>query len=537
MGAVWTLTGYGVERLLGFGATGEVWRAHELASGDVVALKRLRPGAAGARDLPAQERLGRKAALLAAVRHPHVLPLRSVVPVDDGIVLVLDYAAGGSLDRLLRARGRLTAGEVVTTAGPLAAALAVAHGEGLVHGDVSPANVLYTADGRPLLADLGVARLVGESGRAVDGTPGFVDPVVVAGAEPTTARDVYGLAAVCYRALAGEVVAETRSTGRSRRARRTALRELAPNAPAELVEIVEAGLAPTPRARPDAAAFGARLTSACSATPVRLSVAPPSGAVGRSPAGADPAGADQAGADPAGADPAGNKDLSTHAIRPAAPPPEPASASAPSHSPPSVRQLVLGGTAAVVLAAAMLAGWWWGSAPGVPAGRLLAQPRSTAAPSSPAAVPAPAPAPVPAPAPPPAAADPPTTTDPASWRAVLAGLDGRRAAAFAESNPAVLAEVYVEGSPPYAADVASLRSLVDAGNRARPVRHELQEVRLITRTAAGVTVEVTDEMPAYDVVNSAGAVVGSDPGRGPKSWQVELVLAGDGWRISSLRGA
>lgn len=120
---------------------------------------------------------------------------------------------------------------------------------------------------------------------------------------------------------------------------------------------------------------------------------------------------------------------------------------------------------------------------------------------------------------------------------MLAGLDGRRAVAFAESNPAVLAEVYVEGSPPYAADVASLRSLVDAGNRARPVRHELQEVRLITRTAAGVTVEVTDEMPAYDVVNSAGAVVGSDPGRGPKSWQVELVLAGDGWRISSLRGA
>jgi len=524
VGAVWTLTGYGVERLLGFGATGEVWRAHELASGDVVALKRLRPGAAGARDLPAQERLGREAALLAAVRHPHVLPLRSVVPVDDGIVLVLDYAAGGSLDRLLRARGRLTAGEVVTTAGPLAAALAVAHGEGLVHGDVSPANVLYTADGRPLLADLGVARLVGESGRAVDGTPGFVDPVVVAGAEPTTASDVYSLAAVCYRALAGEVVAETRSTGRSRRARRTALRELAPNAPAELVEIVEAGLAPTPRARPDAAAFGARLTSACSATPVRLSVAPPSGAVGRSPAGADPAGDDPAGDDPAGDDPAGDdpavdKDLATHAIRPAAPPPEPASASAPSHSRPSVRQLVLGGTAAFVLAAAMLAGWWWGSAPGVPAGRLLAQPRSTAAPSSPAA------------------ADPPTTTDPASWRAVLAGLDGRRAVAFAESNPAVLAEVYVEGSPPYAADVASLRSLVDAGNRARPVRHELQEVRLITRTAAGVTVEVTDEMPAYDVVNSAGAVVSSDPGRGPKSWRVELVLAGDGWRISRLRGA
>src|SRR5664280_168222 len=178
-----------------------------------------------------------------------------------------------------------------------------------------------------------------------------------------------------------------------------------------------------------------------------------------------------------------------------------------------------GGTAAFVLAAAMLAGWWWGSAPGVPAGRLLAQPRSTAAPSSPAA------------------ADPPTTTDPASWRAVLAGLDGRRAAAFAETNPAVLAEVYVEGSPPYAADVASLRRLVDAGNRARPVRHELQEVRLITRTAAGVTVEVTDEMPAYDVVNSAGAVVSSDPGRGPKSWRVELVLAGDGWRISRLRGA
>ncbi|TAL15904.1 MAG: serine/threonine protein kinase, partial [Frankiales bacterium] len=188
---VWSLPGFDVQCLLGFGATGEVWRAVELATGETVALKRLREGADA-------DALRREAALLAGLDTPYVVRLRAVV----GSVLVLDHAAGGSLAALLARRGALDPGEVVTIAAPLAQALAAAHARGLVHGDLTPANVLFTADGMPLLSDLGLARLAGQRLATVDGTAEYVDPAVAAGGEPDAAADVWALAAVCHHLLA-----------------------------------------------------------------------------------------------------------------------------------------------------------------------------------------------------------------------------------------------------------------------------------------------------------------------------------------------
>ncbi len=191
--------GYDAVELLGYGSGGEVWLARDRATGTPVALKRLRPGA----DLGARHRLRREAAALAGVDHPHVVRLRTVVGDGDGLVLVLDLASGGSLARLLATRRRLQPGEVVTLAVPLAQALAAVHVQGLVHGDVTPANVLFDGDGRPLLSDLGVARLLGAGPGAPHGTRGFLDPAVLAGATPGPASDVHGLAATCLAALSG----------------------------------------------------------------------------------------------------------------------------------------------------------------------------------------------------------------------------------------------------------------------------------------------------------------------------------------------
>src|SRR6185437_5228438 len=135
-----SLAGYEVEALLGFGGTGEVWSARESTTGERVALKRLR----GTDAAPSRE-LQREAALLASARHEHVVRLRSVVPTPGGLVLVLDFAAGGSLASLLGARGRLTAAEVVTIGAPLAQALADVHERGITHGDVTPANIVFDA--------------------------------------------------------------------------------------------------------------------------------------------------------------------------------------------------------------------------------------------------------------------------------------------------------------------------------------------------------------------------------------------------------
>ena len=88
-----SLPGYDVGELIGFGGSGEVWRARETATGEVVALKRLRGAVPTSID---GDPLRREAALLSSVQHEHVVALRSIVPTDDGLVLVLEYASGGT---------------------------------------------------------------------------------------------------------------------------------------------------------------------------------------------------------------------------------------------------------------------------------------------------------------------------------------------------------------------------------------------------------------------------------------------------------
>ncbi|MCW2679736.1 MAG: Serine/threonine protein kinase, partial [Frankiales bacterium] len=235
MSEVWSLPGYDVQALLGFGATGEVWRACELATGDTVALKRLRAGA----DPSAVDALRREASLLRSLDTPYVVRLREVVGSGAETVLVLDHAPGGSLATLLARRGSLEPGEVVTIGAPLAQALAAAHSRGLVHGDVTPSNVLFTADGMPLLSDLGLARVAGERLASVDGTAEYVDPAVAGGGDPDAAADVWALAAVCHHMLAGSPphdggsVAEVLSAATS--GSRAPLGLLAPSAPRALV--------------------------------------------------------------------------------------------------------------------------------------------------------------------------------------------------------------------------------------------------------------------------------------------------------------
>ena len=200
MSGPWKLRGYVVERLLGAGASGEVWRARVAATGELVALKRLPP-----MDSRDSRRLHSEAAMLSALDHPNLIRLHAVVPderVAGASVLVLDLAEGGSLAQLLTVRGRLSPGEVVTALAPIAAAVAYAHTQGVVHGDISAANVLFTAEGSALLADLGVARLVGDDHEA-ESTPAYVDPAVAVGCVPAPSSDVFMLGGVALHALTG----------------------------------------------------------------------------------------------------------------------------------------------------------------------------------------------------------------------------------------------------------------------------------------------------------------------------------------------
>ncbi len=190
--------GYRVQRLLGVGSQGEVWLGEELGSGEPVALKRIPLDHAAAAEAARTE-----AALLAALDHPSLIALRAYVPLERAAVLVLELAAAGTLAGLLARRRRLTPPEVVATISPVASGLAHAHDAGVLHGDVSAANILFTPLGRAKLADLGMARLLAAAVEPALGTPAYLDPTIAAGGPAGVASDVFSLAAVALHALTG----------------------------------------------------------------------------------------------------------------------------------------------------------------------------------------------------------------------------------------------------------------------------------------------------------------------------------------------
>lgn len=257
-----TAPGYELLSLLGSGGAARVWRARRTADNLLVALKVV--------DLGPGEVSGalREAAVLSRVRHPHVLHLYDVVPLDGddgrpaGVALAVQLAAGGSLAQVLAARDHLTPGEVVTALAPLAAALADLHAVGVVHGDVSAGNVLFLSDGMPMLSDLGVCRIAGEPAAATHGTDGMVAPELVEGLAPSAESDVYAVGALAWQCLVGRPPGWVGT--------RAPLVEMAPGLPEALREIVTACLAPEPDDRPEADEVAAALFDAARPEPLKL---------------------------------------------------------------------------------------------------------------------------------------------------------------------------------------------------------------------------------------------------------------------------
>lgn len=496
MTEVWALPGYDVQALIGYGATGEVWRARELATGATVALKRLRDGA----DLAAVESLRREASVLRSLDTPYVVRLRAMLGDGADTVLVLDLATGGSLAALLTRRGSLDPGEVVTIAAPLAQALAAAHACGLVHGDVTPANILFTAEGMPLLADLGLARLAGAAVAGADGTAEYVDPAVASGGEPDEAADVWALAAVCHHMLSGTPPHDGDTVDRvldaARAGSRAPLGLLAPSAPRALVSAIERALQPDPALRPDALAFASSLRRAHAAAPVRLSAALPA---------------------------VGPEQRPTHVVHQA---PAPA---------PEVevglgrRRIAIAVAAVTLVVGAAAAGWVSGRTEpvqlsSVPVPVTVARPAA----AEPAGLKQAGSEPL---------AGQPVGSKPAAapdWRAVLDSLDRRRSEAFAAGEPAALGAIYAPGSPLLTADRAAMAQLTSASRRARGLRHRIRAALLVSYDGRLAVVRSTDDLAAFDLVDASGQVVEHSPPRPAASFVVKLVRTPAGWRLTEI---
>ncbi len=265
------LAGYRVEQPLGAGSSGVVWAARRDADGRRYAVKVVARafGSPGCRPDGVDRS---ELAVLRSLAHPHVVRLVEDRELPDGrLALVLELAAGGSLARVLRARGHLTTGETVTLVTALGTTLSDLHRRGLTHGDLSPANVLFRPDGRPMLSDLGLATVAGLAVGSPAGTSGFVDPAVLAGGAPAPAADVYALGAVAWTGLTGTPPGPAMT--------RPSLIAACPGVPADLALALEAALDADPARRPDPAALARAAYASAPAEPIRL-------APGHDPAGA-----------------------------------------------------------------------------------------------------------------------------------------------------------------------------------------------------------------------------------------------------------
>lgn len=200
---------YRIDARLGEGAMADVYRAFDPGIGRTVAIKVLKPDLA--RDPALRQRFLREARAAGALNHPHVATIYDVGEADGSGYIAMELVDGRPLDAVL-ADGRMPYERVLSLGAQLADALAYAHGQGVVHRDVKPSNILLSADGRTAkLLDFGVAR-VGESeslaktqaGQLV-GTPRYMSPEQALGRPVDHRADLFSLGAVLYEMVTGKV--------------------------------------------------------------------------------------------------------------------------------------------------------------------------------------------------------------------------------------------------------------------------------------------------------------------------------------------
>src|SRR5215217_3330761 len=187
--------------MVGRGGFATVWRARSLRGylrGKDVAVKVIPVYSAGERS-----RALREGQIAEGLRHKNIVETLEVIPGDHEIYLVTEYVRGMPLDEA--AKG-YDVEEIVDSLAQILEALVYAHGQGIIHRDIKPQNALVDARGRVKLTDFGVAFRAGDTrltrvGFAV-GTPGYIAPEILDGADPTALTDIYAVGATARTLLA-----------------------------------------------------------------------------------------------------------------------------------------------------------------------------------------------------------------------------------------------------------------------------------------------------------------------------------------------
>ena len=248
---------YRIEGIVGLGRTGIVYLATDSRTGRAVALKVLREDVGI--DPVYRERFRREGALLASLRHPHVIPIYGMGEIDGDLYIATRLVAGTLKNLILAGPIDLDLGIRIVTA--VGEAVDAAHSAGVVHRDVKPANVLLDPGPEIFLGDFGLAR--DPDGAALTlpgqvlGTLDYMAPEHLEAEGVGPPADIYALTCLLYEVLTGEVpfirgtdaavmYAHVMEEPPSVSARR-------PEVPAALDEVVAAGMAKDPDDRPPSA--------------------------------------------------------------------------------------------------------------------------------------------------------------------------------------------------------------------------------------------------------------------------------------------
>jgi serine/threonine protein kinase/Tfp pilus assembly protein PilF len=219
------LSEFRIIRILGQGAFGTIYLAHDTLLDRPVAIKEL--AFAAQSDEVAFKRFIQEARVAGGLSHPHIVTVYTLKVLDPNVYLVMEYLPGGSLRGLLEQRGPLPVEEAARIAADVCEGLAAAHAKGIVHRDVKPENILIAENGRAKVGDFGIAHVprhaAGLSLTQTGFQPGtllYMSPEQIRG-EPVDGRsDVYQVGAVLYEMLTGRHYIDLEAL--ERRARETA---------------------------------------------------------------------------------------------------------------------------------------------------------------------------------------------------------------------------------------------------------------------------------------------------------------------------
>ena len=201
---------YEIEKELGKGASSTVYLAHDTLSGGKVAIKLLNlEGVPEGDAAQFRKHFLTEASLAGRLAHPYIVAIHDAVISDEASYLVMEYVAGGTLDRHCRVDNLLPHDKVVEIMFKCCHALSHAHQNGIIHRDIKPKNILLVGDTDIRISDFGAAMLkddsTAETAAANIGSLPYMSPQQAQGMELNQQTDIYSLGVVFYRMLTGSL--------------------------------------------------------------------------------------------------------------------------------------------------------------------------------------------------------------------------------------------------------------------------------------------------------------------------------------------